>query len=99
MLERTLTSSLTRTRYHSATSSISRESYVRQNRKIKFALLALNVVGLAMTVASIAVWISTGTNSTAPGQLLLNGGLLILLPTSVVTLVLVIRDNQNSSRR
>ncbi|MBB6347285.1 hypothetical protein ACWGH8_37840 [Nonomuraea muscovyensis] len=54
---------------------------------------------MAMTVTSIAVWISTGTNSTAAGQLLLNGGLLILLPTSVVTLVLVIRENQNSSRR
>ncbi|MGI5289765.1 hypothetical protein ACQEVF_41390 [Nonomuraea polychroma] len=52
-----------------------------------------------MTVASIAVWISTGTNSSDVGQLLLNGGLLILLPTSVVTLVLVIRENQNSSRR
>jgi uncharacterized membrane protein len=99
MLERTLTSSLTQTRYHSAASSISRESYVRQNRTLKFALLALNIVGLAMTVASIAVWISTGTNSTAAGQFLLNGGLLILLPTSVVTLVLVIRENQNPSRR
>ncbi|MEU8108697.1 site-specific integrase [Nonomuraea muscovyensis] len=99
MLERTLTSSLTRTGYHSATSCIRRGSYVRQNRKLKFALLAFNIVGLAMTVTSIAVWISTGTNSTAAGQLLLNGGLLILLPTSVVTLVLVIRENQNSSRR
>jgi Sec-independent protein secretion pathway component TatC len=52
-----------------------------------------------MIVAFIVTWVATGANSSTMGQLLLNGGLLILFPTSVVMLVLIVRDHQLSHRR
>ncbi|MCA2223092.1 hypothetical protein [Nonomuraea aurantiaca] len=69
------------------------------NPKLRYALLAFDLVGLAMIVTSIVMRVTGGTNSSVMVQLLLYVGLIIVLLALAAMFAAVSWNRRNRRRR